>query len=663
MESESRATVLIVEDDAANRRALQEVLSGNGYELATAGSGEEALRKVLAEEFAVILLDVNLPGIDGFETAELIRSRRRSCKTPIIFLTGMHPESTNVFRGYEVGAVDYMVKPIVPGVLRSKVAVFVELYEKNARIAAQNDELRAMASRSEQRFYDLVQGLDAIVWESETNGRYTFVSERAADILGYPAEEWSASQDFRSKLIVEEDRQQALEAYRRAVFEHQSVVVEFRVYRSDGQLAWMRDHVHVVHNQQNRSAQLRGVMFDVSAHKQTELRLQRQAEQLAAADRHRNEFLAMLGHELRNPLAPIQNAVEWLRIQQPGASAGPGIETIGRQVAHITRLVDDLLDVARITGGKIALQRKRCGLNDVIGSALETAGPLVAAKRHKLSATLASDPLSVDGDPVRLAQVIANLIHNAAKYTPEGGEIEVCLERQGEFGLVRVRDNGLGIAPEMLHRVFDLFTQANEDGQLSAGGLGVGLTLVRRLVEMHGGVVEAHSAGRGCGSEFTVRLPLANDILLGEFRDTAAGMEERPMDGRRILVVDDNKDAASSLGMLLNAMGHEVETVHDGFEALDRAGASSFHVVFLDIGLPGMDGYEVARRLRAVPGVASLRIVALTGFGKQDRGGEDCALFDDFLLKPASVSALEQALRGGEGQSPGGQLSAASGVG
>lgn len=632
--------VLIVEDDPANLDALRHVLEDGRYRVVSASSGEEALRHLLQQDFAVVLLDVNLPGISGFETAELVRKRRRSEQTPIIFLTGRHPDAQHVFRGYEVGAVDYMVKPIVPEVLKSKVVVFVELYNKGAQIEAQKEELRAAAQRSEQRFYELVQGLDAVVWEGLPSQDLSFVSQRAEEVLGYPLEKWDKP-GLRAEIMHADDRRDAMLAYRRAMRAQEGVAIEYRVRRADGQLAWMRDHVHVVHDAQGRALHLRGVMVDVTAHKQAEQRLQAQAAQLREADRHRNEFLAMLGHELRNPLAPIQSAVDWLRLQQNAISAdiGGGIETIGRQVDHMSRLVDDLLDVSRITRGKIELRRSRLDLGEVARRAIETVRPYIDGKEHALQVELPETPVYIHGDPVRLTQVIANLLHNAGKYTPRGGHIALSVACEDGEAVIRVRDDGVGIEPAMLRRVFDLFTQAANAPDAAPGGLGVGLSLVRTLVEMHGGRVRAHSDGAGCGTEMTVSLTLVEGAGETPTQARAAPSAGPP---RRILVVDDNEDAGRTFTMLLTAMGHRAEAVQNGAAALRALRRLRPEVVFLDIGMPDMDGYELARRIRARRGKPVPHLVALTGYGK----ASDTGVFDEFLLKPGERDAIEGILAG-----------------
>jgi two-component system CheB/CheR fusion protein len=395
----------------------------------------------------------------------------------------------------------------------------------------------------------------------------------------------------------------------------------------DGSAAPIRD---------NRGVVL--VFRDVTKKRQMERQLQRRAKQLAQADRRKDEFLAMLGHELRNPLAPLKNATVLLRLKgTPDAE----VQVIDRQVGQLARLVDDLLDVARINRGKIKLQKETIELAAVVERAIEISRPLIAARRHELIEALPREPIYLEADPVRLAQVLANLLNNAAKYTEPGGRIRLRAERQGQQVVLRVRDNGVGIAPKMLPRVFDLFAQADRTLDRSQGGLGIGLTLVKRLVELHGGRVRAVSRGLGKGSEFVVRLP-----VLGTPPPPGPAASVKPVRaGSRILVVDDNADAAGTLALLLQVKGHEVSTAHDGPTALELARAYHPGVVFLDIGLPGMDGYEVARRLRGQPDCPPCLLIALTGYGRDEdrrRGAE--AGFDHYLVKPVDPEELQMLL-------------------
>ncbi len=362
---------------------------------------------------------------------------------------------------------------------------------------------------------------------------------------------------------------------------------------------------------------------------------------LKDADRRKDEFLAVLAHELRNPLAPVRNAIEILRASPATTPQMQWTQdVIDRQVRQLSRLVDDLLDVSRITSGKIELRRERVELGAAVRIALESSRPLIERGAHELTVRLAPEPIRLDADLARLAQVLSNLLNNAAKYTRSGGHIWLTAERSGTRAVIRVRDNGIGIKPAMLARIFDMFTQVADSGAHSQGGLGIGLTLVRRLVELHGGTVEARSDGIGRGSEFAVTLPLAG----GEIANDEEAAEPDPGDSRprRILVVDDNRDAADSLCMLLKWRGHEVRVAYDGLEAVGAAVAFHPDVVLLDIGLPKLSGYEAARRIREAGGAQSL-LVAVTGWGQdEDRRRARDAGFDHHLTKPVDPAAISR---------------------
>jgi len=358
--------------------------------------------------------------------------------------------------------------------------------------------------------------------------------------------------------------------------------------------------------------------------------------------RRKDEFLATLAHELRNPLAPIRNAVSLLRMRAPAdPELGPVSELIDRQVTHLARLVDDLLDVSRISFGKLSVQRAPVDLREVARDAVATSEPLLAAANHRLTLTPANGPVWVDGDRVRLAQVIANLLNNAARYTPPGGSITLEVAAVDGEARVAVEDNGIGIEPTLLERVFEPFTQLEERDSLASGGIGIGLALAKALVDLHGGRISAHSAGRGTGSRFVVHLPR---IAAPKAAATgAAAIAGKPR--RRLLLVDDNVDAASSQASLLRLLGHEVEVAHDGVAALEKARRFRPEVVLLDLGMPGMDGFEVARRLRASHEGRDLKLVAQTGWGQEDdRRRTREAGFDAHLAKPIDLAALERIL-------------------
>jgi signal transduction histidine kinase len=421
-----------------------------------------------------------------------------------------------------------------------------------------------------------------------------------------------------------------------------SITAEFRLRSKDGTWLWMEG------TGTNCLADpgIRGVVVnyhDITQSKQ-------QALELAEANRRKDEFLAMLAHELRNPLAPIRNALHILKQSHAGGPVEPLRAMMERQVQHLARLVDDLLDVSRITRGKIELRKQVVSLAAVVSRAVEASRSLIEGRRLELEVALPAEPLRLEADPTRLEQVVANLLHNAGKYTEPGGHIRLtaALAPSSEGGevVLRVQDSGIGIPAEMLPHIFDLFVQVDHRHARSQGGLGIGLTLVRRLVELHGGTVEAFSAGLGRGSEFVVRLPALSEKREREGR---AGREDAgdaaPTPGRRILVVDDNVDAAESLALLLRLQGHDVAVAADGPTALEKARAERPEVIFLDLGMPGMDGYEVARRLRQLPDVGPVRLVALTGWGQEeDRRRTRQAGFDHHVVKPVEPDALHQLL-------------------
>jgi PAS domain S-box-containing protein len=391
-----------------------------------------------------------------------------------------------------------------------------------------------------------------------------------------------------------------------------------------------------------------GIVRDITDRKKLEDELQRRLHELAENDRQKNEFLAMLAHELRNPLAPMRNALHLLRM--PGASsqvASSALDIMGRQLHHLIRLVDDLLDVSRIIQGKIELRHETVDLGSVIERAVETARPAADARHHRLEIEVPPDPVFVQGDALRLAQVVANLLTNAAKYSPDGSRIKITACAEGGDAVLRVRDAGIGIAPEVLPHIFDLFVQADASLARSEGGLGVGLTLVKRLIEMHGGTVSAESAGAGQGSEFCIRLPA---VAPQRALDHPTAQRSHVTDAlrRRVLVVDDNVDAAESVAMILRLSGFDVRCIYEGTSVLETAKSYHPDVVVLDIGLPGMDGYQVARQLRSDPQLKGTPLVAVTGYGKEeDRQASKSAGFDYHLTKPVDPMALQALLEAG----------------
>ncbi|MGF6271882.1 PAS domain S-box-containing protein [Massilia sp. UYP11] len=410
---------------------------------------------------------------------------------------------------------------------------------------------------------------------------------------------------------------------------------------------WFDVYVNRIGGPDSRKVAL--LFSDVSARKRSEEELRRLADDLAEADRRKTEFLATLAHELRNPLAPIRNGLSVMRLggDKP-AAVGKVREMMERQVGHMVHLIDDLLDVARISGGKLELKRQRADLHAILASAVETSLPLIEAGQHAFEVDVPDVPLPVFADATRIAQVVANLLNNAAKYTPALGQLRLAVRRDGRDAVIAVSDTGVGIAADALAGVFDMFSQIGRTVDRSQGGLGIGLSLVRRLVEMHGGSVVAASGGANAGSVFTVRLPLAEP---SDDRDAhAPGASEPARDGGaglKVLVVDDNVDAALTLSMILEASGHVTRVTHDGHGALEAARDFRPHVAFLDIGMPGMSGYDTARAMRALEELDGIVLVALTGWGAEsDRRRSSEAGFDHHLTKPVQLAVVVELLAG-----------------
>jgi two-component system CheB/CheR fusion protein len=448
--------------------------------------------------------------------------------------------------------------------------------------------------------------------------------------------------------LVHADDRAAVETHLARVLAGEAGICEHRILTKAGEVRWLRDHARPLRDPSTgRTVRVYGAGQDVTERRRLEEELRRRVEELAEADRQKNEFLAMLAHELRNPLAPVLNAVHIMRrMGHDGPMLERTREMIEVQVKHMVRLVDDLLDVSRITRGKIELRKEALDLAAVVARAVEATRPLAERRGVELIVDLTGEPLPLEADPTRQEQVLTNLLNNAAKYTDSGGHVRLSAAREGGEVVIRVRDDGIGIDAEMLPRVFDPFAQADGSLDRSQGGLGIGLTLVRKLTEMHGGSVSASSEGLGRGSEFVVRLPAPRR---GETSSEADGPQRAAEEKSRlrILVVDDNLHSAESLAVLVKLWGHEARVAHDGPEAIEVALEFRPHVMLLDIGLPRLDGYKVARRLRQEPGLDDLLLIAMTGYGQdEDRRRSREAGFDHHLVKPVDLTRLEAMLAG-----------------
>jgi PAS domain S-box-containing protein len=495
------------------------------------------------------------------------------------------------------------------------------------------------AEADRAKFVTLVENSTDFIAMCDLQGRPFFVNRAGLELVGLRDMEAARNTPVAS-FFFPEDQPRVVNEFLPMVLREGRGELEIRFrHFTTGEARWMAYKVVTLPDASGRPVAFATVSQDVTERRKLTDDLRRLAADLSEADRRKNQFLAMLAHELRNPLAPISNAARALRTGvRDGQSVEAASALLERQVSQMSRLVDDLLDMSRITQGKIELRKERVTLAPVIEQAVEMVRGFCDTMNHQLTVTLPSAPVQLSADPARLAQVVGNLLNNACKFTNKGGRISLTATEEGDEIVIRVRDNGIGIAAEELPRLFDLFSQVESSLDRSREGLGIGLTLVRSLVELHGGTVSVHSDGLDRGTEFTVRLPHGHHELTP---DQPAPVKVLQRGKRRVLIVDDSEDGALSLAMLLEIEGHEPHVVHDGFSALEAAERLRPDVVFLDIGLPGLNGYEVCRRMRRAPGGKDLMIVALTGFGQaEDRQRSHEAGFDAHLVKPAGHADL-----------------------
>ena len=530
--------ILIVDDEPRNLSVLESILDDPEYLLVRAGSADEALLALVSDQFALLILDIRMPDMTGFELADIIKQRRKTAQVPIIFLTAYYNEDQHILEGYGSGAVDYLHKPVDPQILRSKVAVFAELFRKS----------------------------------------------RDANLAN------------------------------RALSEEVAV----------------RRHAEEQLRELNETL---------------EQRVAARTEELREANRLKDEFLAMLGHELRNPLAAITNAIQVICTAEGDTQrAGTALTLLDRQTRNLRRLVDDLLDVARITRGRIELRRESVDVLQVIGHAIDVVRPSLNEGEDIEVEVLAAGPLRVDADVTRLEQCIANMLLNAIKYTRHDRMIKVTVEKEQSEVVIAVADNGIGIAPELLSRVFELFAQADQSLDRSQGGLGIGLFICRRLIELHGGKISASSEGAGRGARFHITLPLLPDAFEPAPAPPVTTAPGVAAADKRVLIVDDNVDSAVSLSWLLNEEGYSVQIAHDGVGGHKAAHDFKPDIILLDIGLPGMNGYELGQRLRA-DGFSNAYMVAITGYAREsDVEKARAAGFDCHFAKPVDLDKLIEKL-------------------
>jgi signal transduction histidine kinase/DNA-binding response OmpR family regulator len=703
MSTSGKANILVVDDLPDKLFVLQSILEELDQNVILARSGEEALRRVLENDFAVILLDVNMPGgIDGFETAALIRRRRKSAHVPIIFITAYADEMLTA-QGYSLGAVDYILSPVVPEVLRTKVRAFVDLHLMTEQVRRQADErvalareqaARAAAEEATRRSAFLAEASRVLASsldpETTLRGLARVVIPSLADLSavvgvddrGQPGRTELAWADPDGAVHTASSPEASLPAALADGIRH---VLELRRAETLSGLdaafpiappSGINDARKLARAlllpllARNRLlgvlALVRGegppagagdlaLAEDLAGRAAIALDNARLHQNIQEVDRRKDEFLAMLAHELRNPLAPIRTAVEVMRKVGPSNPIlDQSRDMIDRQVTHMTRLIEELLDVSRLSRGKILLRQE---LVDLPALVQRTAGDYRAVFEKSglsLELSLVEGPLLVLGDATRLAQVVGNLLHNAVKFTERGGKVQMHLARtEHDRAVLSIRDTGIGIEPALLPCVFEAFTQADRSLDRSRGGLGLGLTLVKRLVELHGGEVSIHSAGLGTGTEVWIDLPTHVEIPAEAARATvaegAAGARPEPEAAEpalRLLVIEDNPDVAESLRVLLCLAGHEVVLAATGDSGLEKARQYHPAVVLCDIGLPGrMDGYAVARALRADGNLAGVYLVAVTGYGRpEDQRLAREAGFDAHLTKPIDLGQLRHLL-------------------
>lgn len=767
--ADASTKVLLVDDSPSNLLALKSLLEPLGSQCVEALSGYDALDRLKSEDFAVILLDIVMPEISGFETAGLIRNDPRSSRTPIIFLTSHDLDRPWLEEAYRMGAVDVLSKPLIPEVLRAKVKGFIELFEDRQATKREAEQLRLLVQGTND-YAIFMLDLDGYVisWNS---GAERLKGYRSDEIIGrhistfYPAEALERSwpqhelevarsegrfedegwrvrkdgsmfwanvvltairdehgvlrgfskitRDLTARRLHEENLRQSEERFRLLVdgvkdyalflLDPQGRVASWNAgaerikqYRPDEiigrhfscfyppeaiEKAWPEYELRmanahgrfedngwrlrkdgtrfwanvVITALRDDAGDLRGyakVTRDVTEKKLAEENARRLIEESAARSaaeqdsRRKEEFLATLAHELRNPLAPIRNSLQILKMPEVDPqTALHAREMMERQILHLIRLVDDLLDISRVSRGKIDLRLEPVELSAAVASGIETSLPLIEMRDHRLEFSASPESLMINADSMRLSQVVSNLVANAAKYSDEHGHIWVTTRREQDWAVLRVRDRGIGIAPNMLQRIFEVFVQADPSTHRSQGGLGIGLTLVKNLVELHGGSVEARSDGLGEGSEFVVRFPLTIARRHAPMDAAAESSAVSKMSPLRVLVVDDNRDAAMTLAILLKLEGYAVATANSGVTALDMMPSFQPNIVLLDLGMPGMDGYEVAGKIRSMPGQEKTVLAALTGWGQDgDRRRTAQAGFSHHFVKPVDPIELYRVL-------------------
>jgi PAS domain S-box-containing protein len=667
MQMEPKVNILLVDDKLENLLALEAILEKLGENLVRATSGEEALRCLLHQDFAVILLDVQMPGMDGFETATLIRNRGRSRHTPIIFLTAFSTSDQMLFKGYALGAVDYLLKPLDPNILTSKVIVFVELFKKTeavkqqaAQLVAVNAELR----QSEERLRSLSTCSPVGIFEIDTEGGCRYTNPRYQIICGLKAAESLQKKWLES--VHPEDRERAVATWSNYICEGRDYSEEFRFQTAHGIIRWVQVRSSPMLSGQGELLGYVGTLEDITERKQAEevraqvIREQTARQEAEAANRMKDEFLAVLSHELRTPLTSMLGWSKILRSKKLDEKAtSRALEAIERNATSQMQLIEDILDVSRIIRGQLRLNVSAVNLITVMEAALEAVRPLAEPKEIQLTTVLDTSVGSVYGDPARLQQIVWNLLTNAIKFTPKGGRVEVHLsvvcdqeqQKTHKHAQIQVIDTGIGISSEFLPKVFERFRQADSTTTRSHNGLGLGLAIVRHLVELHKGTISAESLGTGQGATFTVRLPVLQDNRGNRgnrgnkelTQEISSSVVSTPLAGLRVLVVDDEADTRNFLSFMFEEYGAFATAVASVDEALAILEQAKTDILISDIGMSEQDGYTLIRKLRSLEPEKGgcIPAIALTAYTREeDRLKALSAGFQQHLSKPIDPTKL-----------------------
>jgi hypothetical protein len=655
---DGRPSVLLVDDTPANLLALEAVLTPLGHRLVRATSGEEALRCMLKEEFCLALVDVQMGGMDGFETAALIKSHPRIAQTPIIFVTAISVEARHVFEGYSHGAVDYLVKPFEPSILRSKVSILVDLYLRGRKIQEQDrllrqQEIAALRRRSDERYRGLAESVPVIVWVVDPDGSIQYGNQSWTSYSGIPFESGGDVTDAR--FIHAEDLGRTRTSWLAARESGTQWENEYRLRRHDGAYRW---HLGRALPELDGRGGISGWIVtatDIDERKRTDdlraqllVQEQRARVDAEAANLAKDEFLATVSHELRAPLNAI---IGWVQMLRAGildeTRKEHALETIDRNAQIQRSLIEELLDVSRIIAGKVDLEMETVCFGHIAEAAIEAARPAASAKDIAIESALKCGHDEVVADPRRLQQALGNLLANAVKFTPPGGKIDVRLSRDERKVSIRVTDTGIGIRADFLPHVFDRFRQADGSSTRSHGGLGLGLAIVRHIVELHGGTVKAESRGPGKGASLTLALPAApphSDTLL----HAATPFQSAPdLQGLHVLFVDDEPDARELVEEFLRGRGARVTTAASAQEALARLGELRPDLLVSDIGMPKESGLSLLQRIRQLPPDegGSIPALAVTGLASiEDARRALAAGFQEYLPKPLQLDKLLETL-------------------